>query len=304
MFTSLFYCSVSLDPDDIQRTNQGHPGILELRRFMEEELSEEERTRFLAHTLPRMVSKASNLKRLKPSFGFLYSLRREERRFELDKTLVSSLLANAFFSTFAKRNVKTHPTLQDFRMVHFFTYLQKRGHQNKLRAFLRYFESPDEEGHVTFMRKVLQQGPSLPGWLCSDRPLVPLDVLHEGSVHLAEPGVYRVCPCSPLLGGDVLTQANSKEARLFFTFPELLVILSFVEGLVDDEALIAENAGAQPARSPKPSRRADRENLSSLENDSTTSFFIEDSPQATASQNNLVAISTLPSSSITELISR
>ncbi|GFS57694.1 uncharacterized protein TNIN_61191 [Trichonephila inaurata madagascariensis] len=238
-------CRVSLDPDDAQRTDQGHPGFLELRRFVEEELSEEERTRFLSHTLPRMASKASDLKQLKPSVGFLYSLRREERRFELDKVLVSSLLANAFFSTFAKRNSKTHPTLQDFRMVHFFAQLQKRGHQSKLRAFLRYFDSPDEEGHMTFVRKMLQQGPSLPGWLCSDRPLAPLNVRPEGGVHQAEPGVYRVSLCSPLIGGDVLTEANSKEARLFFSFPELLVILSFAEGLVDDEAIIAENAGMQ-----------------------------------------------------------
>ncbi|GFU37470.1 uncharacterized protein TNCV_4274121 [Trichonephila clavipes] len=238
-------CRVSLDPDDAQRTDQGHPGLLELRRFVEEELSEEERTRFLSHTLPRMASKASDLKQLKPSVGFLYSLRREERRFKLDKVLVSSLLANAFFSTFAKRNSKTHPTLQDFRMVHFFAHLQKRGHQSKLRAFLRYFDSPDEEGHMTFVRKMLQQGPSLPGWLCSDRPLAPLNVRPEGSVHQAEPEVYRVSLCSPLIGGDVLTEANSKEARLFFSFPELLVILSFAEGLVDDEALIAENTSMQ-----------------------------------------------------------
>ncbi|CAL1273776.1 unnamed protein product [Larinioides sclopetarius] len=241
-------CCVSLDPDDAQRGDEPHPGMSDFGRFVEEVMSEEERNRFLKETLPRMSSRAAELKRLKPAGGFLYSLRKEEGRFELERSLVASLLANAFFSTFPKRNSKTHPTLQDFRMADFFTHLNKRSHQKKLKAFLRYFETLDATpgGNVIFTRKVIQ-GPSLPGWLCSDRPLVPLVLRHEGTVHHAETHVYRACTCSQVIGGDVIKASTSKEARLFFSFPEILVILSFVEGLADEEALIAECAAGTQA---------------------------------------------------------
>ncbi|KAG8199815.1 hypothetical protein JTE90_000906 [Oedothorax gibbosus] len=246
MNTIFDMCSVSLDPDDAALPLEGHPGIVELGRFVDEVLSETERGRFLKETIPKLATRAAELKR--PSAGFLYSLRKEEGEFRVPRPLVSSLLANAFFSTFPKRNAKTHPTLQDFRMADFFALLMhKRSHQKKLKAFLRYFDNLDSHsasGDLKFTRKVVL-GPSLPWWLCSDRPLVPLVLRQDGGVHDAEPNIYRACSCSPLIGGDVLKASTTKEARLFFSFPELLVLLSFVESLASEEAFVAENAGPQ-----------------------------------------------------------
>ncbi|XP_054722786.1 uncharacterized protein LOC129232676 [Uloborus diversus] len=177
----------------------------------------------------------------KPPEGFLYSLKKEACSFQLERSFVASLLANAFFSDFPRRSTKTHPTLQDFGMADFFTNLNKRSHQKKLKAFLRYFEKLEEEpkGNINFVRKVVT-GPSLPGWLCSDRPLVPLVVRTKGSALEAETRVFRACSCTSLIGGDVLKTSTSQEARLFFSFPELLACLCFVESLGDGEALLVE----------------------------------------------------------------
>lgn len=39
----------------------------------------------------------------------------------------------------------------------------------------------------------LFRGPSLPGWLCSERPLAPLVIRPQGCIDEAEPWVFRVC---------------------------------------------------------------------------------------------------------------
>jgi hypothetical protein len=44
---------------------------------------------------------------------------------EFQRDFVSSLLAHSFFSTFPKRTVKTHPTLQDFNFSSFFKHLDQ-----------------------------------------------------------------------------------------------------------------------------------------------------------------------------------
>jgi hypothetical protein len=44
-------------------------------------------------------------------------------RVELERGFIASLLAHAFFSTFPKRTIKTHPTLQDFNFTSFFKHL-------------------------------------------------------------------------------------------------------------------------------------------------------------------------------------
>lgn len=44
---------------------------------------------------------------------------------EYSYAFVSSLIANAFFSTYPKRTAKTHPTLRDFNFTNFFRHLHK-----------------------------------------------------------------------------------------------------------------------------------------------------------------------------------
>lgn len=236
-------CCITLDPENSQpKDSQGR--FDDLKKFINEVMSEKERSKFLSETLPCLVSQALCLKLVKPGNGFHYSLMKEDQSFSLDRSFVTSLLANAFFSTFPKRTAKTHPTLQDFNFSDFFRHLNQPNHQKKFMNFLEYFDTLDlrKKGTLRFSRKVLEGNvlPTLPGWLCSDRPLVPLAVRHESRIDEAEACLFRACPCSPAVGGDVLQTAASQESNIFFEYPELLVSLCFVESLKDSEALLVE----------------------------------------------------------------
>lgn len=78
---------------------------------------------------------------------------------DLDYTFISSLVANAFFSTFPRRTNKTHPTLQNFNFADFFKGLNSNYQKSKLRSILYYFEwlennVENSEGNLTISRQV------------------------------------------------------------------------------------------------------------------------------------------------------
>lgn len=78
---------------------------------------------------------------------------------ELDHEFVSSLIANAFFSTFPKRTDKSHPTLQNFNFTNFFKRLQCNYQKAKLKSIFYYFDWLDRseensKGCVKFLRQV------------------------------------------------------------------------------------------------------------------------------------------------------
>lgn len=78
---------------------------------------------------------------------------------ELDYKFVSSLIANAFFSTFPKRTDKSHPTLQNFNFTNFFKHLNSNYQKAKLKSIFYYFDwlDKDEEnsnGCVKILRQV------------------------------------------------------------------------------------------------------------------------------------------------------
>ncbi|UYV65063.1 hypothetical protein LAZ67_3003011 [Cordylochernes scorpioides] len=242
---------ISLDPDDRHEPNDQlfNP----LRRFLEEACSEDERARFVRYTLPCLVNHAMHLRVVRPSEGFHYLLQQEERSVMLDRQFILSLLANAFFSTFPRRTIKTHPTLQDFNFVQLFQHLETwvfgllfDSQQLKLKSILRHLEGAGYNdscnGNVRYTRQVVSPAsiPSLPHWLCSDKPLCPLVLRNTGGIEEAEPHVYKACFCSPLVGGDVLREGFSQESRLFSLMPELLVCICFAEALLFNEAIVVQ----------------------------------------------------------------
>lgn len=83
-----------------------------------------ERTNFIEFTLKNIARRAHDLRCHRPPNGLSFSLQQQTDSVELNYKLVSSLLANGFFSTFPKRTVKTHPTLQDFNFTYFFSALE------------------------------------------------------------------------------------------------------------------------------------------------------------------------------------
>lgn len=170
------HSSVSLDPDEDPIDPQQFVGLL---NFLDNDLSGEERSKFLQKTLPSMAQRAANLKELKPKGGLHFSLQQQRsylyvpifsnntNRYhfiadctELEYTFVSSLIANAFFSTFPQRTDKSHPTLQNFNFSNFFKHLPDDNVQkSKLKSILYYFEWLDRndnnsKGCLRILRQV------------------------------------------------------------------------------------------------------------------------------------------------------
>ncbi|VVC87959.1 unnamed protein product [Leptidea sinapis] len=130
-------CNIGIDPDDDIKD----PDLLKgLEQFLEEELSDEERRVFLDNTIRIMVNRALHLKKWRPPKGLMFSLQQQSESNELDYNFLSSLIAHAFFSTFPKRTLKTHPTLQDFNFTHFFRNLHRKSQRSKLKSLLYYYE--------------------------------------------------------------------------------------------------------------------------------------------------------------------
>lgn len=240
-------CNVSLDPDDDGKDNAVFDG---LRQFVEQSLSAEERDHFLNHTVKQIARHARNLKLYRPPRGLNFSLQQQTDCYELNYRLVAALLANAFFSTFPKRTEKTHPTLQDFNFTYFFRGLVESNVQKaKFRSFLNYFDwleaNPEVlDGTLKVSRKVMtgKQWLTIEDWLECGLPLCDIEIKHEGRLDKASSDTMQTVFASARLGGTVLGPGDSQESLQFFTFPEMLAVLLYVEALEDNESLQIENA--------------------------------------------------------------
>ncbi|CAG4963284.1 unnamed protein product [Parnassius apollo] len=236
-------CNIGIDPDDDVKD----PDLMKgLEKFLEDELSEEERRNFLDNTIRIMVNRALHLKRWRPPKGLIFSLQQQSDVTELDYNFLSSLVAHAFFSTFPKRTLKTHPTLQDFNFTQFFKNLHRKSQRNKLKSLLHYFEWLDKhsnEGSIKISRQVMssKQWLTIEDWLECTLPLCKLLVRHEGRPERCENDeAIRVCFASSRVGGDALIDGESQESLTMFMMPELLPIMLSVEALEDNEVLKAE----------------------------------------------------------------
>ncbi|XP_062565861.1 uncharacterized protein LOC134228095 isoform X2 [Armigeres subalbatus] len=240
-------CNVSLDPDDDGKDQGVFDG---LRHFIEQTLSEEERARFLNRTVKHIALHARNLKLHRPPRGLSFSLQQQSDSYELSYRLVAALIANAFFSTFPKRTEKTHPTLQDFNFTYFFRGLVESNVQKaKFRSFLNYFDwleaNPEVlQGTLKVSRKVMtgKQWLTIEDWLECGLPLCDVEIKHEGRLDKASSDTMQTVFANARLGGDVLASGDSQESLQFFTFPEILAVLLYVEALEDNESLQVENA--------------------------------------------------------------
>ncbi|XP_049887412.1 uncharacterized protein LOC126381892 isoform X2 [Pectinophora gossypiella] len=236
-------CNIGIDPDDDIKD----PDLMKgLEQFLEEEMDEEERRNFLDNTIRIMVNRALHLKRWRPPKGLMFSLQQQSDVTELDYNFVSALVAHAFFSTFPKRTLKTHPTLQDFNFTHFFKNLHRKSQRNKLKSLLHYFEWLDKnnnEGSIKLSRQVMtaKQWLTIEDWLECTLPLCKLLVRHEGRPERCEnDDAIRVCFASSRVGGDTLIDGESQESLSMFMMPELLPAMLSVESLEDNEVLKVE----------------------------------------------------------------
>lgn len=114
----VFISSVGLDPEELDRPlseSAENENLFEhFHSFLTDELSAGERHNFMAKTIKRIAALAGVLRELRPPNGLRFSLQQQSTSTELNRLFVAALLANAFLSTFPKRNINTHPTLQNF----------------------------------------------------------------------------------------------------------------------------------------------------------------------------------------------
>ncbi|XP_076662626.1 uncharacterized protein LOC143365911 isoform X4 [Halictus rubicundus] len=239
-------CNISLDPEE---DSQDPEQFSELIAFLESDLDSAEREHVLAKTIPRMVERAKALRSCKPPQGLHFSLQQQGDCVEYSYGFVSSLIANAFFSTYPKRTTKTHPTLRDFNFTNFFKHLRNNGQKAKLRSIFHYYDYLEMEnaldGKLVISRQVMtsKQWLTIEDWLESNVPLCPLMIRHEGRlerVEQPETKVLRVCFASAKFGGGVLDGDVTQETVHIATHPEMLAAILSVEALEDNEALIVE----------------------------------------------------------------
>ncbi|XP_074031145.1 uncharacterized protein [Leptinotarsa decemlineata] len=236
-------CNVSLEPDEDPVDPRQLAGFL---NFLDNDLTNEERSTFFSKTLPNIASRALKIKELKPKGGLHFSLQQQADCTELEYSFVSSLIANAFFSTFPKRTGKTHPTLQNFNFADFFKTLNNNTQKSKLKSILYYFEwlgrSDDSSGTMRILRQVMssKEWLTIEDWLECNLPLCTLKIKHDGKLERSEQDCLQICFSSAKIGGNVLSNGYTQECLNLVTAPELLAVLLNVEALEDNEVLTIE----------------------------------------------------------------
>ncbi|XP_076685378.1 uncharacterized protein LOC143377687 isoform X2 [Andrena cerasifolii] len=259
-------CNISLDPEEDVQDPELFSG---LATFLDTDLEATEREQVFSKTIPRLVERAKALRSCKPPHGLHFSLQQQGDCVEYSYAFASSLIANAFFSTFPKRTAKTHPTLRDFNFTNFFKHLCNNGQKAKLKSIFHYYDYLDTEnalsGKLVISRQVMasKQWLTIEDWLESNVALCPLMIRHEGRLERVEPEtkVLRVCFASAKFGGGVLDGDVTQETVHIVTHPEMLAAILSVEALEDNEVLIVEGV-RHVSRIHDPRNRATFEPLS------------------------------------------
>ncbi|XP_023247762.1 poly(ADP-ribose) glycohydrolase-like, partial [Copidosoma floridanum] len=213
-------CNISLDPEEDVQDPDLFTGFA---NYLDRDLSPDERERVFAKTIPRIAKQAKALKAHKPPQGLHFSLQQQGDTIEHSYAFVSSLIANAFFSTYPKRTLKTHPTLRDFNFTNFFKHLHLNSQKAKLRGIFQYFDYLDSggekvlDGQLLISRQVMlsKQWLTIEDWLESSACLCPLTIRHEGRLErvdqLDSKPAMQVCFASRSFGDGVLEAAATQE---------------------------------------------------------------------------------------------
>ncbi|XP_023698102.1 poly(ADP-ribose) glycohydrolase [Paramormyrops kingsleyae] len=152
---------------------------------------------------------------------------------------IACLLANAFFSTFPRRNSRkleyaNYPDINLFRL--FEGSSPKK--VEKLKTLFCYFRRVTEKaptGLVTFTRQCVTR---FPDWESSAKPLTKLHITCEGTIENEGYGMLQVDFANRMVGGGVTGNGLVQEEIRFMINPELIVSRLFTEALDNNECLI------------------------------------------------------------------
>lgn len=220
-----------------------------LHHFFSEVLDSEETEVFFKTLMPKIVQLALQLPMLLT--GAIPLLKRHTNgSISLSQLQVASLLANAFFCTFPRRNSSnpqseyaTYPYINFNRL--FAAYNEEKHNQcesvmEKIKCLLHYFRrvtTKAPEGVITIERRYIPCE-NCPKWNLQDHKLPPLHITSKGTIENEGAGLLQVDFANKYVGGGVLGLGCVQEEIRFVICPELMVTMLVTEELDDTEALI------------------------------------------------------------------
>ncbi|XP_045485572.1 poly(ADP-ribose) glycohydrolase isoform X1 [Pieris rapae] len=215
-----------------------------LQYLFDEYLEEEETKYFFNVTLPQMAKLALGLPKLIQTAIPLLK-QRENHSISLSQQQVSSLLANAFFCTFPRRNSRrTSAEYANYPFINYsnlFNLTPKEHVLEKLKSICHYFRrvcSKVPTGVITFSRRSVPPN-HCPDWENSSVSLATLPVHIDSEVIIEDlPGLIQVDFANKFLGGGVLRGGCVQEEIRFVICPELMLSMLFTEVLAANETLI------------------------------------------------------------------
>ncbi|XP_026301687.1 poly(ADP-ribose) glycohydrolase isoform X3 [Apis mellifera] len=223
-----------------------------LHHFFSEVLDEEEANIFFEVLMPKMVQLALQLPVLVT--GSVPLLKRHTNgAISLSQLQIASLLANAFFCTFPRRN-STNPQSEygKYPYINFNRLFSayKEGKWNKcesvmekMKCIFHYFRRVTSkggaapEGVVTIQRRYIPKS-DCPKWDEQVQKLLPLHITSKGTIETEGTGFLQVDFANKYVGGGVLGLGCVQEEIRFVICPELMVTMLVTEELDDTEALI------------------------------------------------------------------
>ncbi|KAL0964811.1 hypothetical protein UPYG_G00329300 [Umbra pygmaea] len=212
-FTALhMYCNKVLEPDAVEHLLQSLlPAMVQL-----------------ALKVPELCTKPIPL--LKEGTNQSITMSQEQ---------LASLLANAFFCTFPRRNSKKSE-YYNYPEINFSRLFEGPCPRKieKLKTLLCYFKYVTQQrpmGLVTFTRKCLEHPPN---WKCSQTALTKLHVTCEGTIEDNGHGMLQVDFANRFVGGGVTGSGLVQEEIRFLINPELIASRLFTEALEHNEVLI------------------------------------------------------------------
>ncbi|XP_072755843.1 poly(ADP-ribose) glycohydrolase isoform X1 [Anoplolepis gracilipes] len=220
-----------------------------LHHFFSEVLDPEETIVFFKTLMPKIIQLALQLPMLLT--GAIPLLKRHTNGFiSLSQLQVASLLANAFFCTFPRRNSSnpqseyaTYPYINFNRL--FAAYSEEKHNQcesvmEKIKCLLHYFRrvtTKAPEGVITIERRYIPRE-NCPKWNLQNEKLSLLHITSKGTIENEGAGLLQVDFANKYVGGGVLGLGCVQEEIRFVICPELMVTMLVTEELDDTEALI------------------------------------------------------------------
>ncbi|XP_068632531.1 poly(ADP-ribose) glycohydrolase-like [Battus philenor] len=215
-----------------------------LHKLFNECLEEEESEYFFEVTLPEIIKLVLDLPKLIQAPIPLLK-QHKNSSVSLSQQQISSLLANAFFCTFPRRNsLKSDSEYASYPFINFNTLYETSGSSDvieKLKCLCHYFRRVCIEvpvGVVTFSRRSVAPR-RLPDWEESSRPTagLPLHIDPTGTIEDAD-GLIQVDFANKYLGGGVLGHGCVQEEIRFVICPELMASMIFTEVLRPNETVM------------------------------------------------------------------